>query len=989
MVRLIIVLFFIAFSWSLQAQCQCDYTLDSSATALNNDTVQLKPGDTLCIAASTKKYLTLLNFQGNADSSIVAINCSGKVILEATDSVYYQQGINLHGCTYFQLTGTGHVGTTYGFQISRTYVGSGLDARYGSTNLEIDHLEVSETNFAGLIIKDDPKCNGDYTRSQFTMRDIRIHDNYIHNTSGEGIYVGVTAYDGFSKDCSGDGIVDTLLSGHEIIGVYIYDNVLDSVGREGIQVFSAPRNVSIHHNTVTNYSVSKQIAHSSAIQLGNGCSGEIYSNSIKRGFGSGIHVSADSTVSVRNNIIDQAGMMYDTSSTESAVLAYGIYLWEDRIRNSGTHFGIFNNTIVCSKNNGIKQYGCGSSSSKTIIAHNNVILKPGLHDQSQATLIAPLSFDCSQNVTESHNFYDSSLANVGLVNPGAGDFNLSNTSFLINQGTSLTAYGVNTDYRDSLRPVDSLYDLGAYEHQAPSSTLDSFPGFNPEGCDFVLYPTGNTIDGNNYTYKNGDAFCLVAGDWLPIKISNFHGSVDSPITFRNYLGRINITGTYGINLSHSSNLTIAGDGDANTSYGFKIQSPTGDGIDINLSTHFEIHHVAVDSAGNNAIKNQDKPCDYSGDAARTAFEQKNCSIHHNKFSNTQGSNTIVVGNVSHYYNAQGSCGLSYQNKSFAFFNNLFENNEGTGLYLSCTDSNAQVYANTFKGQTERCLYLDKGSFANIYGNSFETKNTTAIRINEGGHQYIHNNIFKGMNTGLSNGIEFRPPASASSFIRKNVILNNTMVLDTASKGIYFYDNSCDTSNTNIANNIIIIPAATGTLPSPYIKLAKTHGANYQNNLMLNIVDSAYFNNAVLCDFELTASSPAIDAGIDLSNDTFKVDYTLQPRPDTLVEIGAYQYIAPASKKQHQQRPKHQQAPSLSTDVAQVSLFPNPSKDQIKINGWTFMGQRVSVLGTTGKTFYCEVTEGTVINISKLPEGMYALQIPHSTIQPEYLFFVKL
>lgn len=985
---IIALIFIISFSSLLHAQCQCDYTLDSTATAANNDTIQLKPGDTLCIAASTKRYLTLLNFQGNKDSSIVAINCSGKVILEATDSVYYQQGINLHGCTYFQLTGTGDINESYGFHISKTFVGSGLDARYGSTNLEIDHIEVSETNFAGLIIKDDPKCNGEYTRSNFTMRDIHVHDNYIHHTSGEGIYIGVTAYDGFSKDCSGDGIVDTLLDGHEIIGVNIHDNLLDSIGREGIQVFSAPRNVSIHHNVVTNYSTKKQIAHSSAIQLGNGCSGKIYSNSVKRGFGSGIHVSADSTVSVHNNIIDQAGMMYDTSNnTESAVLAYGIYLWEDRIRNSNTQFGIFNNTIVCSKNNGIKQYGCGSSSSKTIIAHNNVILKPGLHDQSQATLIAPLSFDCSQNVTESHNFYDSSLANVGLVNPNAGDFSLLGTSFLINQGMDLVSYGISTDYRDSLRPKDSLYDLGAYEHQNPSTSLDSFPGFNPHGCNFVLYPTGNTIDGSNYSYKNGDAFCLVAADWLPIKITNFHGSVDSPITFRNYLGRINITGTYGINLSHSSNLIIAGDGDANTTYGFKVQSPTGDGIDINLSSEFEIHHIAIDSAGNNAIKNQDKPCDYSGDAARSAFEQKNCSIHHNKFSNNQGANTVVIGNASHYYNSQGTCGLSYQNKSFEFSNNLFENNEGTGVYLSCTDSNAQVFANTFKGQVERCMYLDKGSFANVYGNSFETKNATAIRINEAGHQYIHNNLFKGMNSGLSNAIEFRHPSASSSFIRKNIVLNNTMVLDTASKGVYFYDSGCDTSNTSVINNIIVIPAATGTSPSPYIKLAKTYGASYQNNLFLSIVDSAYFKNAALCDYELTSSSPAIDGGMDLDNDTFKIDFNLLTRPDTLVEVGAYQYIAPVSKKQ-----KVQVLPETSNSLkapSELSLYPNPSKEHIATNGWKIQEPIVAVQSLSGKLFYCDVINGSLINISELPEGIYMLQVTQPSMQIAHLFFVKI
>lgn len=974
------------------AQCHCTYSLAPSITAVDNDTLGLQPGDTLCITASTKEYLTLINFEGNADSPLVVINCGGQVILEATTSVYYQQGINLQHCRFLQLTGTGDVHTPYGFNIRNTEVGSGLDARSGSTNLEIDHLEISGTDFAGMVIKDDPKCNGDYTRANFQMKDIHIHHNYIHHTTGEGLYVGVTAYDGFSKDCSGNGVVDTLLLGHEIIGVDIHHNTLDSIGREAIQVFSAPRNVTLHHNTVTHYALEKEAAHSSGIQLGDGSSGRIYSNSITRGYGSGIHVTADSTVLVYNNTIDKAGMYYDhQNATELATEAYGIHLWGDRIRNTGYYFGVFNNTIVCSKNHGIKQYSCGTSSTKTTLIHNNVILKPGLRGLVSSDLLAPMSFDCAQNVTETHNFFDSTALSAGFLNATNGDFRLRNTSYLINQGLDLSSYGIDNDFVDSLRPVNTVYDLGAYEHQAPGTTLDSFPGFNPHGCDFVLYPTGAIIDGGNYPYKKGNVFCLVSSDWLPVRITNFHGTKDSSITFRNYLGKVSITGDYGISLSETSYIEIKGDGDANHNYGFKIKTTTGDGIDIELSTGYNIHHVYVDSAGNNAIKNQDKPCDYSGAASRASFVQEDCQIHHNKFSYTLGSNTLLIGNPNNYYNAQGSCGFSYQNKSFSVFNNIFENNQGTAILLSGTDSNAQVFGNTFIAQEERCLYLDQGAFAQVYGNTFETLNGPAIRINEAGHQYIHNNVFKGMNQGLGHGIEFRPPNSNSTFVRKNRILNNTMVLDTASEGIYFYDQGCDTNNTLIANNIIVIPAASGTSPSPYLKLANTYGAKHQNNLFLDAVDSAYFTNAATGNYTLTSLSPAIDAGMDLSNDTFLIDFYLNARPDSLLEIGAFQYTFSASKKSAKRSIPQAPEPIINkTTNSSVTkgLYPNPATNALHISGLETGDQLLSIHDLSGKAFPLDATDASSLSVAHLAEGMYVLRILTTSQTIHCLPFMK-
>ena len=58
-----------------------------------------------------------------------------------------------------------------------------------STNFEVDHIEIANTGFAGIISKTDPVCNLSKNRGNFTQYQSVFHDNYIHNTSGEGMYM--------------------------------------------------------------------------------------------------------------------------------------------------------------------------------------------------------------------------------------------------------------------------------------------------------------------------------------------------------------------------------------------------------------------------------------------------------------------------------------------------------------------------------------------------------------------------------------------------------------------------------------------------------------------------------------------------------------------------------------------------------------------------------------------------------------------------------
>ncbi len=94
---------------------------------------------------------------------------------------------------YFRITGSGDSAHRYGIILKGAST-MGLNLGLLSTNFEVDRLEIADIGFAGIMAKTDPKCGKPYGRDKFTMREIKIHDNYIHDTQGEGLYIGNSFY---------------------------------------------------------------------------------------------------------------------------------------------------------------------------------------------------------------------------------------------------------------------------------------------------------------------------------------------------------------------------------------------------------------------------------------------------------------------------------------------------------------------------------------------------------------------------------------------------------------------------------------------------------------------------------------------------------------------------------------------------------------------------------------------------------------------------
>lgn len=146
--------------------------------------------------------LNLDSIEGNSpEERIIISNLTGqvsarKVLLEGgknwrlTGQWSPQQGIgheSFRGCDTDSSTADfGFSAGKFGWRISNSYTSDevGLQIYGTATGFEIDHLEICDGGFAGLMIKSE-----DGTED---MEDVSLHHLYIHDVGGEGMYLGST-----------------------------------------------------------------------------------------------------------------------------------------------------------------------------------------------------------------------------------------------------------------------------------------------------------------------------------------------------------------------------------------------------------------------------------------------------------------------------------------------------------------------------------------------------------------------------------------------------------------------------------------------------------------------------------------------------------------------------------------------------------------------------------------------------------------------------
>ena len=189
---------------------------------IDGEAMGIKPGDVVLIEAGPRPFLRIRNVQGTAGAAVTLRNEGG--VVELSNNTHHYN-IRIGRSRFVRIIGDGVPGLRYGFHLKGTNQdGSGVMAGELSSDLEIAHLHIERSGFAGMLVKTDG-ATGTF------MDNIEIHDNYIHDTGGEGLYLG-----------------ETKTPGQHFRHVRIWNNVIVRTGWEACQLANATEDVRVHHN---------------------------------------------------------------------------------------------------------------------------------------------------------------------------------------------------------------------------------------------------------------------------------------------------------------------------------------------------------------------------------------------------------------------------------------------------------------------------------------------------------------------------------------------------------------------------------------------------------------------------------------------------------------------------------------------------------------------------------------------------------------------
>ena len=398
---------------------------------------------------------------------ITIINCGGQVINTGNNGQSYCYRIV--NSRYFKFTGTGAPGILYGFKANWKggFTGVGLSVKDSTSDYEVDHFEAQNVQ-NGFLCKIDPyNCDPGTWSTGWTIKNISFHDNYVHNTTGEGYYIINTSATVTVNDCTGKSIT---VEPVKATGVKVYNNICDSTGWDGIQV-AASTNVEIYNNKVTNYGMTNLNSQQAGIILGGKSNGSVYNNYIENGTGEGLEIFGTGSIYIYNNVIANAG--WDGSSSKQDAIAvddrpqpYNLY--------GGLQVFVLNNTIVNAARNAVHLFNSYGSMAGGNRVNNNLLVKPNNaspYDNPYVNVDGKTVVDTTKNIRLSV------ISTAAFVNSTANDYHILKASPAIDKGLNAASYGVKTDFDGISRPQGTAYDAGAFEYNL--GTTPPPPGNQP------------------------------------------------------------------------------------------------------------------------------------------------------------------------------------------------------------------------------------------------------------------------------------------------------------------------------------------------------------------------------------------------------------------------------------------------------------------------------------------------------------------------------
>ena len=286
--------------------------------------------------------------------------------------------------------------------------------------------------------------------------------------------------------------------------VYIYDNIIENTGWDGIQVSMVEINCKIYNNRILRYGLSGNSNHYGGIQINNGTTGQCYNNFIADGKGAGIVLLGVGFNSIYNNVILNAGK--DHYPEISSRGANGIYFGTKAAYEKPYYF--INNTILNSKNDQIKINGNDYSGDELYI-YNNLLVDETVSSSQPEDIDKYIDLFNSDDITiyDTNNIGYNDLSYFDFINSENLDFRLQNSSVAINQGKD------TLDFDHAFFPRDNQPDVGAFECH---NSIQWVEANTSQGYYSLIIPSNSTIEIDGESISAGDTIGLFYYDTIGV-----------------------------------------------------------------------------------------------------------------------------------------------------------------------------------------------------------------------------------------------------------------------------------------------------------------------------------------------------------------------------------------------------------------------------------------------------------------------------------------
>jgi hypothetical protein len=445
---------------SLDPVCVCDREIAAGESDV--DLSALAPGSVVCLRPLTggtpRGPLKLHGAKGTAVAPVVVRNCDGLVHIESTTN---QSALRLDG-SYVRVTGAGAAGVEHGLLLSAAQSAAALAVGHAD-HFEIDNFEIDASNFAGVMAKVDPSSTdckvGDRRFDTFVMDGAHLHDAYIHDIEGEGIYLGNSFYTGASTQyCGGNAACDLSPCGgvqypHEVRSVRIHGVRVQNSSLDGIQVGSAVNDCEVFDNEVRQFGTKKTSNQDHGIQIGLGSSCRVYRNLIVNG-PNGINLQGIGGIDAVNNVVAGVTGFAIIVNPRPTPLATDIVA-EGYVGG----FRLLHNTLFAPGDNNpiIRDVNVPNAPVPTqgnVIQGNLIVAGPSW-----------LQISPKYQWAQAANLRFASAMEAKLLDPANDDFCLTPGAAGVDAAPNASGLGVTHDFHLTPRPLGNGYDVGALECQ--------------------------------------------------------------------------------------------------------------------------------------------------------------------------------------------------------------------------------------------------------------------------------------------------------------------------------------------------------------------------------------------------------------------------------------------------------------------------------------------------------------------------------------------